>query len=84
MMSAFVLPLAIGACSRLNQPIMTQAFGCVAFVALTPIISIQICGLLYSLKAKRAIRRFTTENEVFLDYSPSLRGESQSNEEVSN
>ena len=82
MMSAFVLPLAIGACARLEQPIMTQAFGCVAFVALTPIISIQICGLLYSWKAKRAIRRFTTENEVFLDYSASFHSRSQSNREV--
>jgi hypothetical protein len=81
MMSAFVLPMAIGACAQLGQPIMTQAFGCVAFVALTPIISIQICGLLYSLKAKRAIRRFTTENEVFLDYTPSLQNRSQSKKE---
>ena len=72
MMSAFVLPLAIGACSTLGTDIMTQAFGCVSFVALTPIISIQICGLLYNLKAKRAISRFTTEQEIILDYSQSV------------
>jgi hypothetical protein len=82
MMSAFVLPMAIGACAQLGQPIMTQAFGCVAFVALTPIISIQVCGLLYSLKAKQAIRRFTTENEVFLDYTPSLRKRTQTERKV--
>ena len=69
MMSAFVLPLSIGACSTLGGNIMTQAFGCVSFVALTPIISIQICGLVYQLKAKRAINRFTSETETFLDYS---------------
>lgn len=74
MMSAFVLPLAIGACSTLGENIMTQAFGCVAFVALTPIISIQVCGLIYSLKAKHAIRRFTSEVETFLDYTPALQG----------
>ena len=72
MMSAFILPLAIGACNTLGREVMTQAFGCVAFVALTPIISIQICGLMYSLKAKRAISRFTSEAEVFLDYSDSF------------
>ncbi len=72
MMSAFVLPLAIGACRMLGKNIMTQAFGCVAFVALTPIISIQICGLIYSLKAKRAVSRFTAEEETFLDYSISV------------
>ena len=72
MMSAFVLPLAISACSARGGNVMSQAFGCVAFVALTPIISIQICGLIYNIKAKRAIRRFTSETEVILDYSPSL------------
>ena len=72
MMSAFVLPMAIGACSTLGANIMTQAFGCVAFVAMTPIISIQICGLIYNLKAKRAISRFTTEQEIILDYSNSV------------
>ena len=82
MMSAFVLPLAIGACSTLGVNVMTQAFGCVSFVALTPIISIQICGLLYSLKAKRAISRFTTEQEVILDYSPTLHKEIEKRQEV--
>ncbi len=72
MMSAFVLPLSIGACSTLGGNIMTQAFGCVSFVALTPIISIQICGLVYSIKAKRAVSRFTSETEVILDYTPTL------------
>ncbi len=82
MMSAFVLPLAIGACSTLGADIMTQAFGCVSFVALTPIISIQICGLLYSLKAKRAISRFTSEQEVILDYSDSVFETLQEPQEV--
>ena len=77
MMSAFVLPLSIGACTTLGGNVMTQAFGCVAFVALTPIISIQICGLTYSLKAKRAISRFTAETETFLDYSPSFQDKSK-------
>ena len=72
MMSGFVLPLAIGACSTLGGNIMTQAFGCVSFVALTPIISIQLCGLVYQLKAKRAVSRFTSETESFLDYSEEL------------
>ncbi len=69
MMSAFVLPLACGACDTLNGNVMTDAFGCVAFVALTPIISIQICGVLYKLKSKQAASRFISEQETFLDYS---------------
>ena len=69
MMSAFVLPLAQGACTTVGGNIMTQAFGCVAFVALTPIISIQICGLVYKLKARKAVRRLTTEQEYFVEYT---------------
>lgn len=69
MMSAFVLPFAQGACRELGGNILTQAFGCVAFVALTPIISIQICGLIYKMKSRSAVKRLTTEQEVFLDYS---------------
>ena len=78
-----MLPLSISACSTRGGNVMTQAFGCVAFVALTPIISIQICGLIYKIKAKRAIRRFTSETEVILDYSPTLsKTISKRNEEV--
>ena len=58
-----------------------QAFGCVAFVALTPIVSIQICGLIYKLKSKSAIKRLSTEQEFFLDYSAPTN---QNGKEVSN
>jgi hypothetical protein len=69
MMSAFVLPFAQGACRQLGGNIMTQAFGCVAFVALTPIVSIQVCGLVYKMKSRKAIKRLSNEQEFFLDYS---------------
>ena len=70
MMSAFVLPLAIGACEALGKQsaVMTDAFGCVAFVALTPIISIQICGLMYNYKSRQAVSRFISKQETFIDY----------------
>ena len=68
MMSAFVLPMAIGACTGYGADIMTQAFGCVAFVAMTPVISVQICGLTYRLKSKRAISRFLEIPERFIEY----------------
>lgn len=68
MMSAFVLPLATGACNTVGGDVMTEAFGCVAFVALTPIITIQINGLLYRVRSERQKRAFITEEETFLDY----------------
>ena len=68
MMSAFVLPLAIGACNALGGNVMTDAFGCVAFVAMAPIISIQIFGLLYNIKSKRRVRSFISRSESFVEY----------------
>ncbi len=73
MMSAFVLPLAIGATTTLGGNVMTDAFGCVAFVAMAPIIAIQIFGLLYSLKAKHRKRSFVSRNESFVEYSVERR-----------
>ena len=69
MVSAFVLPLAIGACSVLAPgAIMTQAFGCVAFVALTPLISIQILGLIYRGKTSKIKRNFLTVEDRIVEY----------------
>ena len=54
MTSTFLLPLSIGVCEALGGNVMTDAFGVVALVALTPLIAIQLMGLVYKLKtAKR-------------------------------
>ena len=53
MTSTFLLPLCIGACEALGGNIMTDAFGVVALVALTPLIAVQIMGLQYKFKMKK-------------------------------
>lgn len=53
MTSTFLLPLSIGACSAVGGNLMTDAFGVVALVALTPLIAIQLMGLVYRLKTDR-------------------------------
>ena len=68
LMSAFVLPLCMGACNSLGGNVMTDAFGCVAFVAMAPIIAIQICGFAYKVKAEDRVRRFVSASESFIDY----------------
>jgi len=57
MTATFLLPLAMGACDALpNGNVLTDAFGVVAMVAMTPLIAIQIMGLLYKIKTARAAR----------------------------
>ncbi len=70
MVSSFVLPMAIGACLALRgaEAIMTQAFGCIAFVALAPLISIQILGIRYKYKTKKIKRTFLKEEDRILSY----------------
>jgi hypothetical protein len=70
MMSAFVLPLCIGACTSAGVAgnVMTDAFGCVAFVAMAPIIVIQIFGLSYKIKSKRRKHAFVSRTETFVEY----------------
>ncbi len=68
MMSAFVLPLCMGACNAIGGNVMTDAFGCVAFVAMAPIIAIQLCGFAYKVKSEDRVRKFVSASESFIDY----------------
>ncbi len=50
MTTTFLLPLSIGACVATGGSIMTDAFGVVALVALTPLIAVQLMGIQYKRK----------------------------------
>ena len=52
--AAFMLPLAAGACTALGHPVMTDAFGLVALVAMMPLITVQIMGAVSVLKSRRS------------------------------
>lgn len=52
MTSTFLIPLSMGVCLSTGGDLMTDAFGVVALVALTPLIAIQIMGLSYKIKLR--------------------------------
>ncbi len=52
MTATFLLPFAMGACDAVGGNILTDAFGIVAMVAMTPLITIQLLGLLYRWKTR--------------------------------
>jgi len=52
--ATFMLPFAMGACQAMGGNIMTDAFGLVALVAMMPLITVQIMGLIYVLKTRKA------------------------------
>ena len=53
MTATFLLPFAMGACEALGGNIITDAFGVVAMVAMTPLITIQILGLVTMIKNRK-------------------------------
>ena len=56
MTAAFLLPLAQGACVAVGGNLVTDAFGVVAMVAMTPLITIQLLGLVSQWKQAHARR----------------------------
>ena len=42
--SSFILPMAVGACVSMQGNVLSDAFGIVAMVAMTPLITIQVMG----------------------------------------
>ncbi len=67
MTTSFLLPLCIGACVGLDTNIMTDAFGIAALVALTPIITIQILGIIYNRKLQ--VKPSVHYNEEIVEYA---------------
>lgn len=55
MTATFLLPFAMGACESMGglERIVTDAFGVVAMVAMTPLITIQILGVIYKFRTRR-------------------------------
>lgn len=66
MTSTFLLPFAIGACPS-PERIVTDAFGLVALVALTPLIAVQLMGVVYKNRINRAARTLSEEPLKELD-----------------
>ena len=62
MTATFLLPFAMGACEALGGNIITDAFGIVAMVAMTPLITIQIMGIVFKVK----------ENKLHKDATPTV------------
>ncbi len=78
MTATFLLPLAMGACEALDGDVLLDAFGVVAMVAMTPLITLQLLGLAYRLKLKRTRELLPEEaggilpGDDIIDYSDDI------------
>jgi hypothetical protein len=67
MTATFMLPFAMGAAEAAGGNILTDAFGLVAMVAMTPLITIQVLGVVYNIKIKlneRVEKQIIEESEI--------------------
>ena len=72
MTTTFILPFALGACESVGGNIFTDAFGVVAMVAVTPLVTIQGIGLVSELRRKQRLasvaRSLTTMQDSMIYY----------------
>ncbi len=64
MTASFLLPLALGVCSAVGGNVATEGFGVVAMVAMTPLITIQVLGLIYKIKMARIKKKEQSKSTV--------------------
>lgn len=67
MTATFLLALAQGACAAVGGNAATDAFGLVAMVAMTPLITIQVLGLVHRIKNRK--RGTELSQALYDDYS---------------
>ena len=74
MTATFLLPFAMGACESIGglDRIVTDAFGVVAMVAMTPLIAIQILGLVYKIKTAKAKTTESAAEEIIENASATV------------
>ena len=70
MTTTFLLPFAMGVCETLDGNVLTDAFGIVAMVAMTPLIAIQVMGLIYKKKMAEMAEESSADDNFteFINY----------------
>ena len=62
MTAAFLLPMTMGLCTASGGNLATDAFGVVALVAMTPLLTIQGLGLVYRIKTRHRKQERVTQD----------------------
>ena len=68
--ATFILPFAIGVCEAMGGNVFTDAFGIVAVIALMPVITMQIFGVIYAIKTRVALKKsvISTVEDSIIEY----------------
>ena len=67
MTATFLLPMTMGFCTAVGAYLARDAFGVVALVAMTPLIAIQLLGILYGTRQRGASAGVSEEREEIIE-----------------
>ncbi|MFW5779832.1 MAG: DUF1538 domain-containing protein [Bacillota bacterium] len=70
MTATFILPFAMGANLAVGGDLLTDAFGVVAMVAMTPLMSVQVFGLVYKIKLNKVGKKQLIDDKQKQDEEP--------------
>ena len=70
--ATFILPLVIGVCDVTGGNIMSDAFGLIAFIAMSPFITVQLLGIIFRVKTRVEINKDIEEDVIELDWRGAL------------
>ena len=68
---SFILPFVEGVCNVMGTSVFTGAFGVVSFIASTPILVVEIMGIIYTIASKRHVRKMELVNKKMQEVSDS-------------
>ena len=68
MTTSFLLPFIIGISYACGANVLTDAFGLVAFVALSPLITIQLLGIIYKYKLNK-LNKIDIIDETIIEFT---------------
>lgn len=79
MTATFLLPFAMGATTAIGGNVQTDAFGIVAMVAMTPLITIQCLGIIYRIKSRNLVKEeaIPIEEDYIIEYNSSSESKNQ-------
>ena len=68
MTTSFLLPFIIGISYACGANVLTDAFGLVSFVALSPLITIQLLGIIYKYKLNK-LNKIDIIDETIIEFT---------------
>lgn len=70
--ATFILPFVIGICTFLGGDVMIDAFGLISFIAMSPLITVQVLGIIFKFKTRQEIYKNINEEVVDYDWRSTL------------